>query len=80
MSDKALELQFVSDWENWDELETGVFYFYNVKLKPDVFPFPIQEGVVYDLLVDVNNCLIEVYAVEEQDTPIFTSKFKAVLV
>lgn len=80
MSDKALELQFVSDWENWDELETGVFYFYNVNLKPDVFTFPIQEDVVYDLLVDVNNCLIEVYAVEEQDMPIFTSKFKAVLV
>lgn len=80
MSDNAIEYQFLDEWKSWDELNVGVICFYNVKLKKDVFPFPIKEDVIYNLLVDVNSCYVEVFEQDALNNPIFTSKFKAVLI
>ena len=80
MENYGIEMNFVTSWSEWDKLGCDAYYFYNVCLKPDVFPFPIKEGVVYDMAVDCERSVIEVYAVEEQDAPIFTSKFKAVFI
>jgi len=80
MEKQGIEMQFVNEWDGWDEHDCGVLYFTNVQLKHDVFPFPVQDGVWYDLLVDTQKCVVEVYAPDEQDEPVFTSKFKATLI
>lgn len=76
----GIEASFISSWEEWDDLGGDALYFYNVKLKPDVFPLTVKDGVDYDLAVDTQNSMIAVYTPSEQDEPVFTSKFKAVLI
>ena len=80
MEKQGIEMNFVSSWEGWDEMGCSVLYFYKVQLKPDVLPFPIKEDVEYDLLVDCEKSIVEAYAVDETEYPVFTSKFKAVLI
>lgn len=38
--------------------------FYNAKLHKNVFPFDVEDGVEYDLSIDVLNCVVEVYNVD----------------
>lgn len=76
----GIEASFVTSWEEWNEVGCGGYYFYNVTLKPDVFPFPIEGDVVYDLSVDTEFSIVEVFAPQKQDAPVFTSKFKVVLI
>lgn len=80
MEKQGIEMQFVNEWDGWDEQDCGVLYFYNVQLKPDVFPWLERDSVNWDLLVDTQKCIVAVYAPYEQDEPVFTSKFKATLI
>lgn len=76
----GIEASFITSWEEWDRMGAGYLYFYNVELKSDVFPFPINVDVVYDISIDTESSFVEVYTPSEQDEPVFMSKFKAVLI
>lgn len=76
----GIEASFITSWEEWDALGAGdVLLFHNVKLKQEVFPFPIEDDVNYDFILDLQNSMIAVYVQPENDEPVFMSKFKAVL-
>lgn len=79
---KGIEYSFVKSWSGWDEQDVGDFYFYNVKLREDVFGKEFIEKYKdeeLDLALWTGQSLIEVYLARgDSDEPIFKSKIKAV--
>lgn len=79
---KGLEYSFVESWDGWDEQDTGDFYFYDVKLREDVFGLDFIEkykGQKLDLALWTQSSIVEIYlAFDETGEPIFKRKIKAV--
>lgn len=79
---KGIEYSFVESWSGWDEQDVGDFYFYDVKLREDVFGKEFIEKYKdqeLDLGLWTGQSLIEVYLSRgDSDEPIFKSKIKAV--
>lgn len=82
--DSGVEFSFVESWENWDEHGVSDLYFYNVKLRADVFgeDFIKQyEGKTVDLGLWMSTSVVEVYVHGENDgEPVLTKRIKLGLV
>lgn len=75
---KGLEYSLVDSWQGWDEYDPGDMYFYDVKLKEEVFgkEFVEQhEGKTIDLGFWMTCSLIEIF-VEGEEEPVLTKKVK----
>lgn len=62
---EGLESAFINSWGGWDDMEVGAFMFYNADLK-DVFDLPTDK--LYDVYVDINKMIVEIYGRNEDDT------------
>lgn len=79
MEDKnGFELAFISDYDGYDMMDSDAYYFYKATLAMDIGP--CKKGEVFDVEINLANCVISIYKVdEEEDGPIHTQKFKLVL-
>ncbi len=76
--DSGIEFSLLESWEGWDEHGVSDLYFYNVKLRPEVFgeEFIKQyEGKTIDLGLWLGTSVMEVF-VEGEDEPVLTKKLK----
>ena len=74
----GIEFTLLNSWEGWDEHGVADLYFYDVKLKPEVFgeEFLKQyEGKRMDLGMYLSISVIEVY-VEGEDEPVLIKDVK----
>lgn len=80
---KGLEFSLVESWCGWDEQDTSDFYFYDVKLREDVFGSDFiakYEGQSLDLGLWMQSSVVEVYLSDREiDEPILKRKIKIVL-
>ncbi|AQW88612.1 hypothetical protein pEaSNUABM50_00085 [Erwinia phage pEa_SNUABM_50] len=78
----GIEFTLLNSWEGWDEHGVADLYFYDVKLKPEVFgeDFLKQyEGKKMDLGMYLSISVIEVY-VEGEDEPVLIKDVKLSLI
>lgn len=77
----GIEFSLINSWEGWDEHGVSDLYFYNVKLKPEVFgeDFIKQyEGKTIDLGLWLQTSTIEIF-VEDEEEPVLTKKVGLVI-
>lgn len=85
IAEDGIEASFVESWEGWDEMDTSDMYFYDVKLKPGIFPQEVYQkeaevkaaGGKIDLGLWCQTSVLELYDGGEE--PIFKSMFKLIL-
>jgi hypothetical protein len=80
--DSGIEFSLLESWENWDEHGVTDLYFYNVKLRPEVFgeDFIKQyEGKNIDMGLWLASSTIEIY-VDGFEDAVLTKKLKLVIV
>jgi hypothetical protein len=79
---KGIEFSLVESWDGWDEQDIGDFYFYNVKLREDVFGSDFIEKYKehkLDLSLWTQSSVVEIYIAEDETgEPIFKQKIKVV--
>ncbi len=85
MTDKpktGIEYSFVHSWEGWDEHGPNDLYFYDVKLRQDVFPKELIDQVgdrEVDLCLTLSKSQLEVwFGGENAEEPIYTKKIKLI--
>lgn len=78
MSDlKGIEGKFVESWDGWDEIDSGVLYFYDVKLLPE-YEYLMKDinGVKsVGVCVSVNECFIQFDFFDENNDFILSKAF-----
>ena len=76
--DSGIEFSLLESWENWNEHGVTDLYFYNVKLRPEVFGEDFikkYEGQIIDLGMWLGTSVMEVYVSGEEE-PVLTKKLK----
>lgn len=75
---KGIEFSLVESWDGWDEHGVCDLYFYDVKLREDVFGKDFVEcyaGLKVDMGMYLESSIVEIY-VEGEDEPVLTKKVK----
>lgn len=62
---EGIESSFIESWGGWDELETMALMFYEAQFKEGL-DFPTDKH--YDVCLDLNKGIIEVYGDNEDGT------------
>lgn len=78
MEKTGIEYSLLNSWEGWDEHGVADLFFYDVKLKPEVFgeDFMKQyEGKIMHMGMYLSISVIEVY-VEDEDEPVLVKDVK----
>lgn len=77
-TNKGIEYSLLESWDGWDEHGVCDLYFYDVKLREDVFGKDFVECYAQDkvdLGMYLESSIIEIY-VEGKEEPVLTKKVK----
>lgn len=78
----GIEYSLIHSWSGWDEYGINDLYFYNVKLREDVFPKEIIEQVgdqEVDLCLSLSASKAEVWPSRRaDDNPLYTKHLKLI--